>query len=83
MWERRVTHVRRDRYGVTTHVANPGVWEATVPQAIRDIETVTTNYYVQWPEKRTEVRVVNASPKYLRTDRDNTVRNNLDDLPTY
>jgi hypothetical protein len=50
--------------------------------AIRDIETRTHTYYVRWPERRTEIRVVNgASGMYLRTDRDNTSRNNLDDLP--
>lgn len=82
--ERRITHVRRDRWGVTTNVAWPGVWEATVSQAISDIESRRVAYYVQWPEKRTEVRVVNgATGKYLRTDRDSTTRNNLDDLPTY
>ncbi|MEG3615573.1 DUF3892 domain-containing protein [Isoptericola haloaureus] len=83
MWERRITHVRRDRQGVTTHVGMPGVWNETVPEAIKDIENRQKNYYVEWPERRTEVRVVNAFPKYLRTDRDNTPRNNLDDLPTF
>ena len=50
--------------------------------AIHDIEAGTHTYHVPWPEKRTEIRVVNGpSGKYLRTDRDNTSRNNLDDLP--
>lgn len=83
MAERRITHVRRDRYGVTTHVAWPGVWEATVPAAIGTIDARTHSYYVQWPEKRTEVGVVNANPRFLKTDRDNTTKNNLDDLPTF
>jgi len=49
---------------------------------IRDIESRAHTYFVQWPEKRTEVRVVQgATGKYLRTDRDSTTRNNLDDLP--
>ena len=50
--------------------------------AISDIESGTYRYYVAWPEKETEIRVVNGpTGKYLRTDRDNTTRNNLDDLP--
>ncbi len=38
---------------------------------------------LMWPGGvRTEIRVVNGpTGKYLRTDRDNTSRNNLDDLP--
>lgn len=47
-----------------------------------DIELHIHTYYVQWLEKRTEIRVVNgATGEYLRADRDNTTRNNLDDLP--
>lgn len=83
MAERQITHVRRDRYGVTTDVGRPGVWTASVPTAIATIDAGTYNYFVQWPEKRTEVRVINASPRYLRTDRDGTAKNNLDDLPTF
>ena len=50
--------------------------------AINDVEAKTHTYYVQWPEKRTEIRVVmGATGKYLRTDRDRTTKNNLDDLP--
>ncbi|MBD8207878.1 DUF3892 domain-containing protein [Microbacterium sp. CFBP 8790] len=50
--------------------------------AIRDIESRAHTYFVQWPEKRTEVRIVQgATGKYLRTDRDSTTRNNLDYLP--
>lgn len=50
--------------------------------AIRDIESGAHTYHVPWPEGRTEIRVVNGqNGKYLRTDRDNTTRNNLDDLP--
>jgi Protein of unknown function (DUF3892) len=54
-----------------------GKWDA-----IQDIESGAHTYHVPWPEGRTEIRVVHAaSGKYLRTDRDNTTRNNLDDLP--
>ena len=50
--------------------------------AIRDIETKAHTYYVPWTDGRTEIRVVEGPKgKYLRTDRDSTPRNNLDDLP--
>lgn len=51
---------------------------------IRDIETMVHSYFVLWTDGiSTDVRVVNdrVKGKYLRTDRDNTTRNNLDDLP--
>jgi hypothetical protein len=39
-------------------------------------------YYVPWNTGRTEIRVVQGTHgPYLRTDRDGTSRNNLDDLP--
>lgn len=54
-------------------------------QAIRDIETRTHTYHVPWTTGRTEIRVVEdptvSGGKYLRTDRDSTSKNNLDDLP--
>ena len=51
--------------------------------AIYDIENNYHTYYVQWSDiGRTEIHVVQGYyGKYLRTDRDNTTRNNLDDLP--
>jgi len=50
--------------------------------AIRDIGSGQHTYHVPWPDGRTEIRVVHGSHgKYLRTDHDNTQRNNLDDLP--
>lgn len=85
MADRRVTHSRKDRDGDITAIGNPGQLWSPRPKAdaIRDIESGAHTYFVQWPERRTEIRVVNgASGKYLRTDRDNTTRNNLDDLPS-
>lgn len=51
--------------------------------AIKDIEDGIHSYYVPWSDgQNTAIRVVNGSNgKYLRTDRDSTTRNNLDDLP--
>lgn len=51
--------------------------------AIRDIELGLHTYHVPWTTGRTEIRVVNDAVrgKYLRTDHDNTTRNNLLDLP--
>jgi hypothetical protein len=49
--------------------------------AIQDIESGTL-LLGELARERTEIRVVNGSTgKYLRTDRDNTTRNNLLDLP--
>ncbi|NIV16737.1 MAG: DUF3892 domain-containing protein [Aliifodinibius sp.] len=50
---------------------------------MEDIESGAYVYYVLWPDKRrTEIHVVNGpTGKYLRTDKDTTPRNNLDDLP--
>lgn len=83
--ERQVTRTRKDKDGDITALCNPGqVWSPRMKaDAIRDIELGLHTYFVQWPDwKRTEVRVVNGpNGKYLRTDRDHTTRNNLDDLP--
>lgn len=84
MADRRVTHTRKDKDGDITALCKPGeFWSPrSNADAIRDIEGNAHTYYVQWPEKRTEIRVVNGpTGKYLRTDRDNTTKNNLDDLP--
>ena len=51
--------------------------------AIRDIEYGYCQYYVLWGDRmETPIHVANGPyGKYLRTDRDRTTRNNLDDLP--
>ena len=51
--------------------------------AIRDIESTAHRYYVPWKDgKSTWINVVNGpTGKYLRTDKDDTSKNNLDDLP--
>jgi hypothetical protein len=87
MSDRRVTCTGKDPNGDITSLGNPGEWWSprSKQDAIRDIETAAHTYYVIWPpgQTRTEVYVVPAATgKYLRTDRDSTPRNNLDDLPT-
>jgi Protein of unknown function (DUF3892) len=83
MADRRVTQTGKNAQGDITSLCNPGqAWSPRAKaDAIRDIETGANSYHVIWPP-RTEVRVVNGPyGKYLRTDRDNTTTNNLDDLP--
>ncbi len=84
MADRPVTHSRKDRLGNITALGKPGeIWSPRLSaDAIRDIELGLHSYYVAWPEKWTAIRVVSGlGGKYLRTDRDGTARNNLDDLP--
>jgi len=84
MADRRVTKTGKDRDGDITALCNDGQsWSPRSKRdSIADIENEQHTYHVQWPEKRTEIRVVQGpTGKYLRTDRDTTTRNNLDDLP--
>lgn len=84
MADRAVYKTGKDRDGDITKLCNENqVWSpCSKADAIRDIETGTHTYYVPWKSGRTEIQVVNgATGKYLRTDRDNTSKNNLDDLP--
>lgn len=85
MAARYITHTRKDRDGDITALCRPGEWWSprAKQDAIQDIESNTHTYHVTWGDgKTTLIRVVNGTTgKYLRTDRDNTSRNNLDDLP--
>jgi hypothetical protein len=84
MADRAVRQTRKDGDGDITALCNPGsYWSPRQKHdAIRDIETGAHTYHVPWVDGRTEIRVVNdPKGKYLRTDRDNTTKNNLDDLP--
>lgn len=85
MADRRVTQTGKNSQGDITSLCNTGQsWSPrSKADAISDIENRLHTYYVQWPEKRTEIRVVDdrVKGKYLRTDRDQTSKNNLDDLP--
>ena len=84
MVERLVTRTGKDDDGDITALCNPGeYWSPRYKNsAIGDIETGRHTYYVQWQDRRTDIHVVDGPKgKYLRTDRDSTPRNNLDDLP--
>lgn len=84
MATRYVTRSGKDKDGDITKLCNQG--EAWSPRfkadAIRDIENKVHDYYVSWTDgQKTPIRVVNGtSGKYLRTQRDGSTKNNLDDL---
>ena len=83
---RHVTKSRKDSDGDITALCNPsGHWSPrSKSDAISDIENKIHTYYVlQGNGTRAEIQVVNdqAKGKYLRTRPDQTVDNNLDNLP--
>jgi hypothetical protein len=85
MADRDVHQARHDSNGDVTALGNPqAYWSPRLKQdVINDIESGLHTYYVPWRnDPHTPIRVVNGPyGKYLRSDRDNTERNNLDDLP--
>lgn len=86
MSDRAVRQARKDSDGDITAIGTPGAaWSPRLKaDAINDIESGLHTYYVPWKSVgRTEIRVVHSVRygKYLRTDRDSTDKNNLDDLP--
>ena len=84
MADRAVRKTGKDRDGDITKLCDSGKsWSPRLKaDAIRDIDNGIHTYHVPWESGRTEIRVVNgANGKYLRTDSDNTSKNNLDDLP--
>lgn len=85
MADRAVRKTGKNRDGDITSLCDDGAaWSPRKKaDAIHDIENRLHTYYVPWTSGRTEIRVVNdpVKGKYLRTDRDTTTKNNLDDLP--
>jgi Protein of unknown function (DUF3892) len=83
--DRAVRKTGKNRDGDITSLCNAGdVWSPrSKADAINDIERGLHTYHVPWTTGRTEIRVVKDATKgkYLRTDRDSTTKNNLDDLP--
>ena len=83
MADRAVRKTGKDSDGDITRLCDEGQsWSPRrKADAIHDIENGIHTYYVPWKNGRTEIRVVNGTNgKYLRTDSDNTTKNNLDDL---
>jgi hypothetical protein len=80
-----VRQTGKDKDGDITRLCNSGqFWSPrSKADAIQDIESGTHEYWVNWANyPETKIRVVTgARGKYLRTDRDQTSKNNLDDLP--
>jgi len=85
MAKRYVAETGKDRDGDITNLCLPSaVWSPRQKaDAISDIEAGLHEYWVNWTSSaETRIRVVTGpNGKYLRTDRDATTRNNLDDLP--
>jgi len=85
MTDRAVYKTGKDSDGDITRLCNAGeLWSPrTKANVISDIEGGIHRYYVPWSDgQNTFIHVVErASGKYLRTSRDNTTKNNLDDLP--
>jgi hypothetical protein len=85
MARRQVTQSKKDRDGDILALCNPGANWSPVDKAtaIREIESKTNSYFVRVNNQEVDVNVVPKAngEKYLRTDRDPTKHNNLDDLP--
>ena len=84
MVERAVRQSRKDSNGNIVGLGDTGAaWSVrSSVNVIADIDSRLYRYYVPWLSGRTEITVVNGpTGRYLRTDRDRTLKNNLDDLP--
>jgi hypothetical protein len=85
MAKRYVYKTGKNSQGDITKLCNDGqVWSPRQKaDAISDIDNGIHEYWVPWANSpETKIRVVNGTTgKYLRTDRDQTSKNNLDDLP--
>lgn len=85
MSDRQVTATGKNQFGAIMSLCNTGESWSPRPKddAISDIRKGLHRYWVAWPGlPSTWIRVVDGPhAPYLRTDRDETPRNNLDDLP--
>lgn len=85
MAQREVRRTRKDERGDIVAICDDGQsWSPRLKRdAIADIEGKLHTYVVPWTDGPTPIRVITdrVKGKYLRTDRDNTTRNNLLDLP--
>ena len=84
MESREVTHTGKDEHEVITKLCNPeSEWKSvSAKKAIKQIDDRTHEYFVGGGEQIVPVLVVpRGVGKYLRTSRDETDANNLDELP--
>ena len=85
MADRQVTRTGKGSDGDITKLCHPGKYWSPVSKAaaIRQIEGNIHNYYVSVDGQRVEITVVDPrdGDKYLRTDPDETEKNNLLELP--
>ena len=82
--ERTVRQVRRDDTGDITALCDDGALWSPRDKAdvIEDIESGEHAYIVRWTDGQTTIRVAQGpNGKYLRTDKESTAHNNLEDLP--
>jgi hypothetical protein len=82
MASRTVTHSGKDLYGDITAIGIRGVWQDSKATAISNIERGAGGYHVSWADGQvTPIKVVHgATGKYLRTQRDGSTGNNLENL---
>ena len=83
MADRAVRKTGKDTDGDITSLCDIGAtWSPRYKaDAISDIENGVHTYYVPWKSGRTEITVVKGTNgKYLRTVRDGSTGNNLDEL---
>ena len=85
MIERAVIKSKKNQDGDILGLCNPNEYWSPKSKnnAIYEIESGSIKYYVPWIDgTRTNINVVNGpNGKYLRTDKDSTYQNNLNDLP--
>lgn len=82
MASRPVRFTGKNNDGDITSLSDHSWGTRSKQDAIRDIEWGIHSYYVPWTSGSTDIRVVDgATGKYLRTDRDDTAKNNLLELP--
>jgi len=84
MFEREVKNTKKDSDGDILALCNSSkIWSPRQKfDVISEIENGNYRYYVRWKDYITYIKVVNGNNgKYLRTDHDDTTRNNLNDLP--
>lgn len=82
--EREVTQTKKDKDGDILALCNPieGWSPRNTKDAINDIENTLIGYYTIIDFRKVDIHVaVRSGKKYLRTDPDHTLVNNLDNLP--